>query len=478
MPCVTPASRRCAGSASDSSRGLTCASTKISSFRSPTACGSPPALGSPTPSARRRSSNTSPIASATARAAATSRCTAISPHNGYVAVRVDMRGSGESDGLLDDEYLQRELDDACEVIAWLSRQPWCDGNVGMMGKSWGGFNALQVAALRPPALKAIITVCSTDDRYADDIHYMGGALLNDNLWWGAIMLAYQARPPDPAVARRLARGLVAAARRHAVLAGALAWSISAATTIGGTARSARISRRSQCPVFAVGGWADAYTNAIPRLLEGLQGPAPRPDRPVGASLSPRRQAGSGDRLPAGGAALVGPLVEGRDSGRDARADAARLHRGRRRENRGDRRRPLRRRGAMAVAADRAPRRSSVDESRPRSARAAHRARRRLLACWTGAGVGEWMGTGAPHEDARGPAARRRLLALFRQRAAEPSALEIARRAGRSRSRSPPTSRWRRSARGSATSARTAPRGASPTACSISPIATATPSRAR
>ena len=102
--------------------------------------------------------------------------------------------------MLEDEYLQRELDDACEVIAWLSRQPWCDGSVGMMGKSWGGFNALQMAALRPPALKAIITVCSTDDRYADDIHYMGGALLNDNLWWGAIMLAYQARPPDPALA--------------------------------------------------------------------------------------------------------------------------------------------------------------------------------------------------------------------------------------------------------------------------------------
>ena len=84
-----------------------------------------------------------------------------------------------------------------EVIAWLSRQSWCNGRVGMMGKSWGGFNALQTAALRPPALQAIITVCSTDDRYADDIHYMGGALLNDNLWWGAIMLAYQARPADP-----------------------------------------------------------------------------------------------------------------------------------------------------------------------------------------------------------------------------------------------------------------------------------------
>src|SRR5579863_9263669 len=118
---------------------------------------------------------------------------------GYAAIRVDMRGSGDSDGLLEDEYLAQELSDACEVIAWLAVQPWCDGNVGMMGKSWGGFNALQVAALRPPALKAVITVCSTDDRYADDIHYMGGALLNDNLWWGAIMLSNQARPPDPAI---------------------------------------------------------------------------------------------------------------------------------------------------------------------------------------------------------------------------------------------------------------------------------------
>ncbi len=108
-----------------------------------------------------------------------------------------MRGSGESDGHLADEYLALELADACEVIDWISRQRWCSGRVGMMGKSWGGFNALQTAALRPPALKAIITVCSTDDRYADDIHFMGGALLNDNLWWGAIMLAYQARPPDP-----------------------------------------------------------------------------------------------------------------------------------------------------------------------------------------------------------------------------------------------------------------------------------------
>src|SRR5437763_7910530 len=91
--------------------------------------------------------------------------------HGYASVRVDMRGSGDSDGILYDEYLQQEQDDAVEVIAWLAAQAWCDGNVGMFGKSWGGFNGLQVAARRPPALKAIISIYSTDDRYADDIHY-------------------------------------------------------------------------------------------------------------------------------------------------------------------------------------------------------------------------------------------------------------------------------------------------------------------
>ena len=88
--------------------------------------------------------------------------------HGYAGVRVDIRGSGESTGLLFDEYAKQEQDDGVELIAWLAAQPWCNGAVGMMGISWGGFNGLQIAARRPPALKAIVTICSTDDRYADD----------------------------------------------------------------------------------------------------------------------------------------------------------------------------------------------------------------------------------------------------------------------------------------------------------------------
>src|SRR5438270_3896315 len=103
--------------------------------------------------------------------------------HGYAAVRVDIRGSGESGGLLFDEYSEQELADGVEVIAWLAAQPWCSGVAGMMGISWGGFNGLQIAARRPPALKAIVTICSTDDRYADDAHYMGGTLLTAGLEW-------------------------------------------------------------------------------------------------------------------------------------------------------------------------------------------------------------------------------------------------------------------------------------------------------
>ena len=70
--------------------------------------------------------------------------------HGYAGVRIDMRGCGESAGLLFDEYAKQEQDDGVEVIAWLAAQPWCSGVVGMMGISWGGFNGLQIAA-RPPS---------------------------------------------------------------------------------------------------------------------------------------------------------------------------------------------------------------------------------------------------------------------------------------------------------------------------------------
>src|SRR5262249_52926203 len=119
--------------------------------------------------------------------------------HGYAGVRVDIRGSGESSGLLFDEYAKQEQDDALEVIAWLAAQRWCSGAVGMMGISWGGVNRLQAAARRPPALKAIVTLCSTDDRYRDDVHYMGGTLLTAGIDWASFFFTAMCHPPDPAL---------------------------------------------------------------------------------------------------------------------------------------------------------------------------------------------------------------------------------------------------------------------------------------
>ena len=139
----------------------------------------------------------------------------------------------------------------------------------MIGISWGGFNALQVAARRPPALKAIITLCSTDDRYADDVHYMGGACWQRHAALGDVHAAGNAEPPDPAIVGERWREMWLErieADEPLVAPGS---STSAATPTGSTARSARTTPRSSCAVYAVGGWEDGYTNAVLRLLEGL-----------------------------------------------------------------------------------------------------------------------------------------------------------------------------------------------------------------
>ena len=81
--------------------------------------------------------------------------------HGYVVARVDMRGSGDSEGVYHGVYLPQEQQDACDIIEWLSAQAWCNGNVGMYGKSWSGSNVLQVAYEQPPALKAVISLYSS-----------------------------------------------------------------------------------------------------------------------------------------------------------------------------------------------------------------------------------------------------------------------------------------------------------------------------
>ncbi|MDK3073649.1 CocE/NonD family hydrolase [Sedimentitalea sp. JM2-8] len=189
---------------------------------------------------------------------------------GYACIRVDMRGNGDSDGLMTDEYSAQELADAVEVVHWLAAQPWCSGAVGMMGISWGGFNSLQVAALAPDPLKAIITLCSTVDRFADDIHYKGGCLLNENLGWGATMWSYSSRAPDPALRPDWREIWLDRLEHEPFLP---------ATWLRHQRRDAYWRHGSVCEdygaikakVLAIGGWGDAYKNAVPQIVGNIPG---------------------------------------------------------------------------------------------------------------------------------------------------------------------------------------------------------------
>src|SRR5512146_446263 len=118
---------------------------------------------------------------------------------GYALCRVDVRGTGSSEGVALDEYTGDETRDGYDAVEWLAAQPWCTGAVGMWGLSYGGFTSLQVATLRPPHLRAIVPIQATDDRYTDDVHYVGGAMTVSELAQYAVsQVAMNALPPLPA----------------------------------------------------------------------------------------------------------------------------------------------------------------------------------------------------------------------------------------------------------------------------------------
>lgn len=191
---------------------------------------------------------------------------------GYICVRVDITGTGESEGQFDDEYSEQELSDGEAVLEWIANQDWCDGNIGMIGISWGGFNGLQLAFRQPSALKAVVSVASTTDRYADDIHFMGGCLLSDNVNWGSQMFAYLTRPADPELRPDWREDWVERLKSSPFCA---------ADWLHRQTRDDFWKHGSVCedwnriqvPVLALTGWADAYVNAPPRLVANMSVPA-------------------------------------------------------------------------------------------------------------------------------------------------------------------------------------------------------------
>ncbi len=191
---------------------------------------------------------------------------------GFAVCRLDLRGTGSSHGRATDEYPMVELDDLNDVIEWLAIQLWSNGRVGMFGYSYSGFNSLQVAATRPPALRAICAVYATDDRYTDDVHYMGGAVRAiDVVDYCHYMTVCNALPPVPAV---FGGGWFDewCARIDQHEPWILRWLRE--QTDGPYWRHGSLRpgyERIACPTMLVGGWADGYRNNTLRTFEALTG---------------------------------------------------------------------------------------------------------------------------------------------------------------------------------------------------------------
>jgi predicted acyl esterase len=186
--------------------------------------------------------------------------------------RLDCRGSGDSGGLLLDEYLPLEQADNATAIAWLAAQPWCNGAVGMRGVSWGGFATLQAAALGPPALRAIMSFCGSDRRYTDDAHFIGGSFALTGLKWATSFKLVMAGPPDPEIfgADWERAWLERLETAPPIAAEWLAHQREDAYWRQGSVGFA--PEAIACPTYLVGGWADPYNEAIPRLLRSLNVP--------------------------------------------------------------------------------------------------------------------------------------------------------------------------------------------------------------
>jgi uncharacterized protein len=198
---------------------------------------------------------------------------------GYACLRVDTRGSGESEGVLTDEFTKQQADDGVEIIDWIAAQSWCSGSVGMIGKSWSGFSALHVAARAPEPLKAIIPVCAGVDRYRQGLHYSGGCFLADNLHWTTTMLMLNLRPPDP---------LIVGDRYAAILRqrfeGNQPWIdnwLQHQTDDDYYREGSAIHdvAKFRCAIYFSGGWFDHFASAVPEAIDifsvpvrGLVGP--------------------------------------------------------------------------------------------------------------------------------------------------------------------------------------------------------------
>jgi uncharacterized protein len=186
----------------------------------------------------------------------------------YLVVRVDMRGTGNSEGVtIPYEYSDIELDDGEEIIDWLSKQEWSTGSIGMFGISWGGFNSIQMAMRNPPALKAFVALMATEYLYQEDVHYMDGIMHTDS--WMMSNDLYNTLPgaPDFKMDEEWVKN------RFNVKPSVYTYMRQQRDGAFWDRASAKDQyEKIRIPGYHIGGWYDAYRNSLPRMLENVQAP--------------------------------------------------------------------------------------------------------------------------------------------------------------------------------------------------------------
>jgi len=189
----------------------------------------------------------------------------------YAVCRLDVRGTGTSEGVALDEYPPGEADDLCEVLEWLAEQEWCTGAVGMFGTSYSGFNTIHTAMRQPPALKAIIPIYASDDRYTDDIHFGGGIRKAIEFGYPLFMMPMNALPPTPSLAGERWRELwMQRIEDLRPWSSAIAEQNDSPYWRQGSLRPNYDLIR--VPTMVVAGWSDVYRNALLRVFQHIDVP--------------------------------------------------------------------------------------------------------------------------------------------------------------------------------------------------------------
>jgi uncharacterized protein len=182
---------------------------------------------------------------------------------GFACVGVDVRGTGSSDGPVPDrEYSEHELDDGVEAVRQLAAEPWSNGNVGMWGISWSGFNAIQVAMRQPPALKAILAVHASDNLFEDSVDYIDGAFHVDPYHLEIHHENGLPRPPD--------YELDEAYFKERFDSYPWFFTYMKRPTDGAFWRRNALRydyARLRAPIYLIGGLLDGYRDAVVRILE-------------------------------------------------------------------------------------------------------------------------------------------------------------------------------------------------------------------